>query len=77
MARVGMTAQVSAPTIHSGFKGKITLEIVNHGPFWLEVRPNVSELCQLIVEEVSDVPQRGGGKTFSGQQSPLGTPKPP
>jgi dCTP deaminase len=71
-----MTAHVTAPTIHAGFSGRITLEILNHGPFHLEVRPNVSRLCQLIVEQVSDVPTRGGSSVFSGQTTPLGSPKP-
>jgi dCTP deaminase len=74
-ARLGMTAHVTAPTIHAGFGGKITLEIVNHGPFHLEARVNHSRLCQLIVEEVSEVPRRGGSATFSGQETPLGTKK--
>lgn len=71
-ARLGLMAHITAPTIHAGFAGKIALEIFNHGPFWLEVRPNHSRLCQLIFEEVSDVPLRRGGKTFSEQQTPLG-----
>ncbi len=57
-ARLGMTAHITAPTIHAGFAGKITLEIVNHGPFKLEVRPGKSMLCQLVVERVSGVAQK-------------------
>jgi deoxycytidine triphosphate deaminase len=30
-----LTAHITAPIIHAGFSGKITLEIVNHGPFEL------------------------------------------
>jgi dCTP deaminase len=75
MARLGLTAHITAPTIHAGFGGKITLEILNHGPLFIKVRPNQSRLCQLIVEEVSAVPKRPGGTTFSGQSTPLGTPK--
>ncbi len=71
-ARLGLTAHITAPTIHAGFAGYITLEIINHGPFWLEVRPNHSRLCQLILEEVSDVPLRSATRTFAGQQTPLG-----
>src|SRR5579862_8551346 len=66
-ARLGMTAHITAPTIHAGFSGKIVLEILNHGPFRLEVRPNHSKLCQLIFEEVSAVPHRGGSHAFSEQ----------
>jgi dCTP deaminase len=75
-ARFGMTAHITAPTIHAGFSGRVVLEILNHGPFELEVCPNESMLCQLIFEEVGAVPQRGGSPRFSGQTTPLGTPKP-
>jgi dCTP deaminase len=75
MARLGLTAHITAPTIHSGFGGKVTLEILNHGPFQIEVRPNESKLAQLIVEQVSGVPKRPGSATFSNQSTPLGTPK--
>lgn len=74
-ARLGMTAHITAPTIHAGFRGKIVLEILNHGPFRLEVRPNESKLCQLIFEDVSAVPHRSGSYAFSDQSSVLGTPK--
>ncbi len=74
-ARLGMTAHISAPTIHAGFGGKIALEILNHGPFRLELRPNYSQVCQLIIEEVSGIPKKGGSATFSQQATPLGTPK--
>jgi dCTP deaminase len=77
MARLGLTAHITAPTIHSGFGGRVTLEILNHGPFQIEVRPNESKLAQLIIEEVSGVPKRRGSTTFSNQSTPLGTPKRP
>jgi dCTP deaminase len=76
-ARLGMTAHITAPTIHAGFAGKITLEIVNHGPFRLEVRPGKSMLCQLVVEKVSGVAQRSGSLSFTDQATPLGNPKSP
>ncbi len=75
MARLGLTAHITAPTIHSGFGGKVTLEILNHGPFQIEVRPNESRLAQIIIEEVSGIPKRSGSSAFSNQSTPLGTPK--
>jgi dCTP deaminase len=74
-ARLGMTAHITAPTIHAGFAGKITLEIKNFGPFGLRVVPNQSKLCQIIFEKVGAVPRRGGSHTFSQQETPLGTPR--
>jgi dCTP deaminase len=76
-ARLGMTAHVTAPTIHAGFAGKITLEIKNFGPFALKVVPNESKLCQLVFEKVGAIPRRGGGGVFTHQATPLGTPKKP
>jgi dCTP deaminase len=75
LARLGLTAHITAPTIHAGFSGKITLEILNHGPFELRVRPNESRLCQLIIEQVSGVPKKGGSILFSQQSTPLGSPR--
>jgi dCTP deaminase len=74
MARLGLTAHITAPTIHAGFSGKIALEILNHGPFQIEVRPNSSRLAQLVIEEVSGTPKRSGTSSFSNQTTPLGTP---
>jgi len=74
-ARLGMGVHITAPTIHSGFRGKIVLEIANHGPFHLHIQPNKSRLCQLIFEQVDAVPTRGGSTTFSNQATPLGTPR--
>lgn len=75
LARPGLTAHITAPTIHAGFSGKITLEILNHGPFELRVRPNKSRLCQLIVEQVSGIPKKSASLIFSQQATPLGTPR--
>jgi dCTP deaminase len=74
-ARLGLTAHITAPTIHTGFSGRITLEILNHGPFRLEVRPGHSMLCQLIFEKVSGIARRGGSRAFTDQETPLGSPK--
>jgi dCTP deaminase len=70
-----MTAHITAPTIHAGFAGKIALEILNHGPFELQLRPNVSQVCQLIIEEVRGIPKKGGSTMFSQQATPLGRRK--
>jgi dCTP deaminase len=47
-ARLGMSVHVTAPTIHGGFHGKIVLEILNHGPFSIRIRPDVDCISQLI-----------------------------
>ncbi len=75
-ARLGMTAHITAPTIHAGFAGKITLEIKNFGPFYLKVTPNDTRLCQLVFESVVGMPIRDASKSFKNQETTLGSPKP-
>jgi dCTP deaminase len=74
-ARLGMGVHITAPTIHAGFSGKIVLEILNHGPFHLVLRPNKSRICQLVFEQLNAVPQRGGSAAFDLQSNPLGKPR--
>jgi dCTP deaminase len=70
LARCGILIHFTAPTIHAGFEGTITLEIINLGPFTLLLYPDMP-ICQLIIEEVSgcpaDIPSQ-----FKGQNTPAG-----
>ncbi|MHB1509996.1 MAG: dCTP deaminase [Acidimicrobiales bacterium] len=70
LARCGILVHFTAPTIHAGFEGTITLEIINLGfaPFLL--RPNLS-ICQLIIEEVRGIPTIAPNQ-FRGQSTPEG-----
>jgi len=76
LARLGITAHITAPTIHCGFGGKegriITLEIVNLGPFSVKLLPRKTVICQLIVEQVSGKPQRELISPFATQRTPVG-----
>jgi dCTP deaminase len=65
-ARCGLLVHFTAPTVHSGFHGTITLEFYNLGPFDISLYPN-APICQLIVETVLGVPFRNDGQ-FQGQQ---------
>lgn len=69
-ARLGLLVHFTAPTIHSGFNGTITLEIINLGPNPIELVRGVY-ICQLIVESVSTAPVPAPNQ-FRGQQSPEG-----
>jgi len=71
-ARLGMCAHISAPTIHAGFRGKIVLEILNHGPFAIKLRPNLSRIAQLIFERVNQKPDNTIVTNYIDQQTPLG-----
>lgn len=71
-ARLGLVVHMTAPTIHNTFRGKITLEIMNHGRIPLRVRPNVTRLCQLIFERIEAEPGAELSSPFQDQQTPLG-----
>lgn len=64
-ARCGLLVHFTAPTIHAGFSGTITLELINLGPLKINLYPRMP-ICQLIVEEVKGVPFRNDSQ-FQGQ----------
>ena len=51
LARIGLTVHLTAPTIHCGFSGSITLELINYSAFHLRMVPG-AVICQLILERV-------------------------
>ena len=67
LARLGLAVHMTAPTIHAGFDGHIRLEIVNHGPLPIRLRPGM-RLCQLIFEQTLGTPERGYQGQFTGQR---------
>jgi len=69
-ARCGLLVHFTAPTIHSGFSGTITLELINLGPCNISLYPG-SPICQLIVETVLGTPFRNDGQ-FQNQSLPGG-----
>jgi dCTP deaminase len=70
-ARSGLIIHLTAPTIHANFRGRITLEMANLGPFRLSLKPGMP-ICQLIIEEVKGQISAKANPTFIGQQSPTG-----
>lgn len=69
-ARCGLLVHFTAPTIHSGFAGTITLELINLGPCNISLYPN-TPICQLIFETVAGTPFRNDSQ-FQGQSAPGG-----
>lgn len=69
-ARCGLLVHLTAPTIHSGFAGTITLELYNLGRFGISLYPG-AYVCQLIVETVKGMPFRNDSQ-FQGQHAPGG-----
>ena len=70
LARCGLLVHFTAPTVHAGFKGKITLEIINLGPSEILLKPGMP-ICQLIIEEVKGMPVHAPNQ-FSGQTDVVG-----
>lgn len=69
-ARCGLLVHFTAPTIHSGFDGTITLELYNMGPANIALYPGMP-ICQLIVEKVVGKPFKNDSQ-FQGQRIPGG-----
>ncbi|HSG70805.1 MAG TPA: dCTP deaminase [Planctomycetaceae bacterium] len=69
-ARCGLLVHFTAPTVHAGFSGTITLELINLGPCNISLYPD-SPICQLIVETVHGRPFRNDSQ-FQGQAAPGG-----
>ncbi|WP_339910039.1 dCTP deaminase [Symmachiella dynata] len=69
-ARLGLLVHFTAPTVHPGFSGTLTLEIINLGPAKILLSPGVA-IAQLIVEEVVGIPLANPSQ-FQGQSSPEG-----
>ncbi len=70
-ARTGLLVHFTAPTIHPGFRGAITLEVINLGEIPVTLRPGI-RLCQLIVETVEGSPVRSESR-FQGQARASGS----
>jgi dCTP deaminase len=68
LARLGLGIHVTAPTIHAGFVGTIQLEMINHGPMHIKLRPGMA-ICQLIFETTKGTPQKAYKGQFSGQKA--------
>lgn len=72
LARIGLVVHLTAPIIHAGFNGPITLEIINHGPFHVKFVPNVTRICQFIIERLETAATGPLVTAFQGQQTPIG-----
>lgn len=74
-ARTGLLVHFTAPTIHAGWVGNITLEIANLGPFTFVLRED-DVIAQLTVATISSAPDLGLRVSRSrthGQTDPSGS----
>ncbi|KKL99843.1 hypothetical protein LCGC14_1810400 [marine sediment metagenome] len=72
LARLGLSVHITAPVIHSGFSGPIVLEFMNHGPHTLLLEPGETCVCQLVFEQLSNVPTIELETVFQDQNGPFG-----
>lgn len=71
LARLGIGIHVTAPTIHGGFRGRITLEITNQGEIPIRLVPGL-RICQLVLEMVYGTPSADLQGTFQDQTTITG-----
>lgn len=57
LARCGLLVHFTAPTIHAGYNGRITLEMYNLGAYPITLKAG-DYVCQLIIEQVIGTPFR-------------------
>ena len=72
-ARLGLMVHLTAPTIHSDFDAPLTLECINHGPFYLKLVPHRTRICQFIFEILDSPPSAPITTGFQHQTSPEGS----
>lgn len=71
LARCGLLVHFTAPTVHAGFDGTLTLEMINLGVVGISLFPGLA-IAQLILESVvGDV--EANPSQFQGQSTPSGT----
>lgn len=71
-ARLGLVVHMTAPTIHCGFSGTITLEMMNFGQYPLIIEPSKTCICQLILERLRQTPAGQFNSAFQNQRNVLG-----
>jgi dCTP deaminase len=70
-ARCGLLIHFTAPTVHPGWDGPLSLEMINFGPVAFTLRRGMA-IAQLILEEVKVMPFAKPSQ-FQGQKTPEGT----
>ena len=76
-ARTGVLVHFTAPTIHAGWAGQVTLEIANFGPFDIVLEEN-DIIAQITVATISSIPKismEKAGSTTIGQKGVAGSQK--
>jgi dCTP deaminase len=73
-ARCGLLVHFTAPTVHPGWKGPLTLEMINLSPVTFVLKPEMP-IAQLIIEQViGDIAENPS--QYQNQTTPEGLRKP-
>jgi dCTP deaminase len=67
-ARCAILVHFTAPTVHAGFHGPLTLEMINLGNYIFTLKPDMP-ICQLIFETVDGSPVENPSQ-FQNQKTP-------
>lgn len=83
LGRLGLAVHITAPNVHAGFRGTLTLEIYNHSPVPVRLRPGRSandrglRIAQLVFSRVEGQPTERAQATYTtGQTRALGSGRP-
>lgn len=60
----------TAPGVHPGYVGCLTLEMTNVGEVPIELRPGI-EICQLFLHQIDEPATEGAGSKFVGRRRPI------
>jgi len=69
-ARFGLLIHFTAPTVHPGWDGPLTLEMINLGQWPIDLTPGMA-IAQLIIEQVMGRPHANPSQ-FQGQTTAAG-----
>jgi deoxycytidine triphosphate deaminase len=77
-ARTGLLVHLTAPTIHAGWSGNITLEIVNLGQFHFVLQEDdvIAQLTVALITSPPDLDRKIGASATAGQAHVSGRPEP-
>ena len=71
-ARTGLIVHLTAPTIHAGWYGNVTLEIANLGPFHIKLQEFVNSIAQVTVAKITSPPVEGMKNSVTYGQTAVG-----
>jgi len=70
LARLGLSAHITAPTVLAGYRGTLCLEMYNCGPYRIKLEEGMA-VAQLVVEQVESPTREGYDGQFVNQQNPV------